>query len=394
MERIAQNPRDAEFVQNPYAFYDRLRRQGDIVFWTDLARPVATTYSAVSDIMTDRRLGRAKPDVALPLDDPILGAFNALESNSLIDMEPPAHTRVRSLVVRAFTSRRAQEMAPDISRIADELIDDFPPDAPFDLLAAYAQILPVRVIARLLGVPEEMSPQLLAWSNAMVAMYQVRKGPEVDAAAGQAARDFTDFLRSYIDTRRTRPGSDLLTALIAAEEDGTRLTTDELIATCVLLLNAGHEATVHSIGNSVNLLCTQPDPQTLLRPEAVERTVEEVLRYEPPLHLFYRQVYEDVELHGTRFSAGDEIGCLLASANRDDGIWPDAARFDPRRPIRKTMAFGAGIHFCVGAPLARLELQIALPLLFARKPSLRLEETPRFADTYHFRGLERLLVST
>ncbi len=248
------------------------------------------------------------------------------------------------------------------------------------------------MIARLLGVPVSMSDQLLGWSNAMVAMYQARRTDEIERAANTAAADFAAFIGDYIDLRRKRPGKGLITALIAAEEDGQTLSRDELIATCILLLNAGHEATVHTIGNSVCTILQSGMDRDALRPAFIEATVEELLRFDPPLHLFTRYIYEDVELFGQTFQRGDRIGCLLASANRDPAVWPDADIFDPTRPANPHLSLGAGTHFCVGAPLARLELQIVLPLLFARCPDLTLAEQPRYANLYHFHGLERLMV--
>ena len=246
------------------------------------------------------------------------------------------------------------------------------------------------VIARLLGVPEDMAPQLLAWSHAMVAMYQARRDRAVEDRANAAARDFAAFLEAHIATRRSRPADDLITALIAAEAEGSRLDTAELVATCVLLLNAGHEATVHAIGNgTAAILAAGLDPAALFAtPEATECCVEEVLRFDPTLHLFTRYALEDLELFGHRFRTGDTVGCLLAAANRDPARFPDPARFDPSRAAGPQLSFGAGIHFCVGAPLARAELAVALPLLFARRPALA--APPAFADRYHFRGLAEL----
>lgn len=392
MERFSQSATDPAFVQDPYPFYDRLRAAGDIVFWEDYGMPMATTHAAVSALMKDRRLGRARPDFTWDIDDEVLGAFNALEAHSLLELEPPDHTRLRALVNRAFTSRSVQSLAPAISAIADTLLVDLPAQ-PFDLLDAYCRPLPVLVIARMLGVPSEMAPDLLKWSNAMVAMYQARTSPEIDAAAGQAAADFTAYLEQFIEGRRKAPGSDLMTALIAAEQDGTRLSTPELIATCILLLNAGHEATVHTLGNGVKAILESNMARDMLLPEQVNQTVEEVLRFDPPLHMFTRHVYEEVEFFGHTFKPGDEVGCLLASANRDDAAWPAAHRFDPSRAIKTNLSFGAGIHFCVGAPLARLEMQIALPLLFSGCPELQLVEPPKYADIYHFHGLQALSVS-
>jgi len=249
------------------------------------------------------------------------------------------------------------------------------------------------VIARLLGVPEEMAPELLAWSNAMVAMYQARRTRAEEDAAVSAAREFADFMRAYVKKRRHTPSDDLITHLIAAEQDGERLSTDELISTCILLLNAGHEATVHALGNAVKCLLEHETPPDALAPQAIDATIEETLRFDPPLHMFNRIAKEDVELFGHRFRRGDQMACLLASANRDPGTWPDPEIFDPARPVATNTSFGAGAHFCVGAPLARLEMKIALPALFARFPALRLAGKPKYANLYHFHGLEALRVS-
>jgi cytochrome P450 len=227
----------------------------------------------------------------------------------------------------------------------------------------------------------------------MVGMYQARRTRAMEDAAAGAAADFAAFLRAYVEERRTRPADDLITHLIAAEEDGERLTTDELITTCILLLNAGHEATVHTMGNGVKALLESGAPDAALDADRIEGTVEEILRFDPPLHLFTRFAYEEVELFGHGFRRGDRVGCLLAAANRDPEAWPEPARFDPFRSVRTNLAFGAGLHFCVGAPLARLELQVALPILFARLPGLRLAGAPVYANLYHFHGLEHLRVA-
>ena len=385
LPRISQSPTEDGFVQNPYPFYDRARSLGDLVYWTDCKMPVAVSHRGVSTILKDRRFGReALKAAATP---PHLDPFYAVEAHSMLELEPPRHTRLRGLVLRAFTSRRIAGLAPEISVLCEHLVSEFP-RGPFDLLDAYAQKVPVIVIARLLGVPETMAPQLLSWSNAMVAMYQARRDRAVEDAAARAAGDFADFLRDYVETRRTRPADDLISHLIAAEEDGTRLSTDELITTCILLLNAGHEATVHTIGNGVKALLSEGH-----KLNGDPATVEEVLRFDPPLHLFTRHVYEDCEVFGHRFEPGDEVGCLLAAANRDPKLVPDPARFDPARPPVSHLSFGAGIHFCVGAPLARLELQIALDTLKTACPGLTLTSPPRYANLYHFHGLECLSVT-
>ncbi|MDJ0629136.1 MAG: cytochrome P450 [Rhodobacter sp.] len=392
MPCLSQSPTDPEFVQNPYPFYDRLRAAGPLVGWDEFGLPAATTYEAVNAILRDRRFGREIPAELIRPTPRHLAAFQAVERHSMLDAEPPRHTRLRSLVLRAFTSRRIAALAPEVTALCHDLIDRMS-NCAFDLLPAYCTQIPVVVIARLLGVPETAAPQLLAWSNTMVAMYQARRDRTVEDAAAAAAGEFAEFMRGYIDERRNRPADDLITQLIAAEQDDDRLDTDELISTCILLLNAGHEATVHTLGNGVKTLIETATPAAALAPDAIAATVEEILRYDPPLHLFTRYAYEEVDFCGHRFARGDRVACLLAAAGRDPDVYQDPGSFRPGRKAKPNLAFGAGIHFCVGAPLARLELQIALPILFRRLPRLRLTERPRYADLYHFHGLERLQVA-
>lgn len=386
MIELSQSPTDPAFVQDPYRFYAKARALGDLVYWREYELPCATSYAAVQTLLKDRRFGRERP---AELTRPIPAhqqPFYDIEAHSMLELEPPRHTRLRGLVLRAFTSRRIKALGPEISALSHALIDSFPKDTPFDLLTAYCTPIPVRIICRLLGVPEEMAPQLLSWSNDMVAMYQARRTREIEERAASAATAFADFMRGYISKRRGAPADDLITHLIAAEEDGAKLSTDELITTCILLLNAGHEATVHTLGNGVKTLLEHGAPPV------TQESIEEILRHDPPLHLFTRYAYETVELFGHRFERGDEVGLLLASAGRDAAAWPEPERFEPTHPIKTNLAFGAGAHFCVGAPLARLELLIALDVLFERCPNLALSEPPLYADLYHFHGLARLMV--
>jgi cytochrome P450 len=385
MKVLHQPPTDPVFVQNPYPFYEAARAAGPFFHWADYDLICTGNAAACNAIFRDRRFGREAPTP--PVIPPHLAPFYAIEAHSMLELEPPRHTRLRSLVVRAFTSRRIAALGPEITTLTHELIDAFP-DGPFDLLPAFAQKLPVIVIARLLGVPENMAPDLLAWSNAMVGMYMANRTRETEDRAVAATAAFTTFLRGYIDARRKSPADDLITHLIAAEEDGKKLSTDELISTCILLLNAGHEATVHTIGNGVKTLLETGTQGALDLPEPV---IEEILRYDPALHMFTRWAYEPVDVMGHTFRRGDRVALLIAAANRDPDMWDQPATFIPTRAPKPHLSFGAGLHFCVGAPLARLELQIALPILFARLPQLCLTEPPRYANVYHFHGLERLM---
>ena len=389
MQTLHQSPTDPAFVQDPYPFYDRARAHGPFFHWADYGMAAATSFAAVNAILRDRRFGReVPPDQVAPV-PAHLAAFDAVERHSLLALEPPSHTRLRGLVLRAFTARRIAALAPEIAQLTHALIDAAPA-GDFDLLKHIGQRLPVIVIARLLGVPETMSDDLLRWSNAMVAMYMANPSRDTQDRAATAAAAFAAFLRTYIDQRRSRPADDLITQLIAAEEGGEKLSTDELISTCVLLLNAGHEATVHAIGNGVKALLTLGIAPT---PDAAPAISEEILRYDPPLHLFTRYAYDDITVQGHTFKKGAQVALLLAAANRDPQAYDAPAEFRPDRAGKPNLSLGAGLHFCVGAPLARLELNIALPILFARHPRLRLAEIPAYSNIYHFHGLTRLMVA-
>ena len=389
MKRLSQSPTDPDFIQNPYAFYDRARAQGDLFFWDDYKLPMAVSFRSVNALLRDRRFGR-EPVEPRPFPKH-LAPFYAVEAHSMLELEAPRHTRLRKLVLRAFTSRRIATLGPEIDALAHQLIDAFP-SQPFDLLPAFATRIPVIIICRLLGVPEERADDLLLWSNAMVSMYQARRTREIEDQAIVATEAFVAFMRDYVDQRRGDPRDDLITELIQAEEEGEKLSTDELITTCILLLNAGHEATVHAMAIAVKTLLEQKTPAAALAPDAIDATVEETLRFDPPLHMFTRHVYEDTTLYGHDFKRGDEIGLLLGAANRDPDMWDNPNQFEPARPVKQNTAFGAGAHFCIGAPLARLELKHALPILFERCPNLTIAAPPEYGNVYHFHGLTSLMV--
>lgn len=392
MQTLSLSPLDPDFVQNPYPAYAAARARGPVVYWQDYNMAATFDAATIQALLRDRRLGREKPAEAQAPYPDHLQDWALTEIHSMLDMEPPRHTRLRGLVLRAFTSRRIANLRPDIDAVIADVLAHLPKDT-FDLIPAYCTQIPVRIIARLLGVPEEISPDLLGWSNAMVAMYMAGRSRATEDAANAAARDFTEFLRGYIDSRRNDPRDDLITHLIAAEADGEKLSTDELIGTCILLLNAGHEATVHSLGNATKCLLEHASPPAALAPDAIANTVEELLRHDPPLHMFTRYAYEDVAVGDHTLKRGDEIALVLGAAGRDPAVWEDPDRFDPFRPVKPHAAFGGGLHFCVGAPLARLEMQLALPALFHHLPDMRLVEAPRYAMSYHFHKLDRLMIT-
>lgn len=399
------DPHDQGFVQDPYAAYAALHEQHPVFFWEDLGMWCFGGYDDVNRLLRDRTLGRQNPagvpgapSVSTGRDH--LRRFDGVEAHSMLELEPPAHTRLRTLVNRAFVSRQVERLRPRVEALANSLIDRFPRHEPFDLLSAYAAPLPITIIAEMLGVPTAMGSQLIDWSHAMVKMYTPGRSRDAEDAADRAAGEFADFLRDYVGERRKKPGDDLLSLLISAQEDGQKLNEDELISSVILLLNAGHEATVHQTGNAVATIMAEAHdgrirvPDLIATPEATAATVEECLRFDAPLHMFTRYVYADSAIaEGVEVKAGQQIGLLLGMANRDPRAFSRPARFEPRRIDQKNVSFGAGIHFCIGAPLARLELQASIRTLFERVPKLEFAESPAFSDTWHFHGLERLMVT-
>jgi cytochrome P450 len=396
--RVSLDPRDPAFVQNPYPAYEAMRAIGPVFFWEQYGHWCTAHHEEVSALLKDRRLGRqvlhvmSRAAMGWPEPEPHLAPFLAIERHSLLELEPPDHTRIRALVNRAFVSRQVARLKPRITAMAHALIDGFAARGAVELLDAFATPIPVTVIAELLGVPTERAPDLLAWSHAMVAMYQFGRDRAVEDAAVAASSAFRDFLAGLVAARRRQPADDLISSLIAAESSEGRLSEDELISTAILILNAGHEATVHAIGNGVrSLLDADVDVNACAAdPERLALLVEEVLRHDAPLHLFTRYVLEPATIGGVNFAQGERIGLLLGAANRDPRRFAMPDRFDPTRMANPHVSFGAGIHFCIGAPLARLELAVALPILFARLPGLRLARKPTWRNSYHFHGLERL----
>ncbi len=398
--RVRLDPRDPEVFNDPYRAYGAIHEASPVFFWEDYGFWCFARHADVSALLRDRRFGRqilhvmSRAELGWPEPKPHLQPFDALERHSILELEPPEHTRLRNLVNRAFVSRRIEKLGPRIAALAHERIDAFAHKRPTDLIAGFAAPIPVAVIADLLGVPREMGLKLVDWSHRMVAMYQFGVDRAIEEGAAEAARGFADFVRGFARARRDDLADDLISQLLAAESDGGRLSEDELVATVILLLNAGHEATVQAIGNGVKTMLEEGiDARLAFADEsATAATVEELLRLDPPLHLFTRYALEDAEFAGVRLKRGERIGLLLGAANRDPERFPRPDVFDNARAPNPHVSFGAGIHFCVGAPLARLELSTALPILFARLPGLRLADPPRYRDAFHFHGLEALRV--
>jgi cytochrome P450 len=395
---ISLDPRETEFVQDPYPFYARWREECPVFFWEELGHWCFARYQDVSALLRDRRFGRqilhvaTREELGWPETPPHLRPFYAFEEHSLLELEPPVHTRLRGFINPSFLPRQIARLQPRIERLANDLIDRFHADRKADFIKSFAEPVPVMVIAGFLGVPEAMAPQILSWSHDMVAMYQARRDRGIEDRAVAATIAFSSYMRGLLTERRRVPGEDFLSQLATArDEQGTVLTEDELVTTAILLLNAGHEATVHALGNGVQALLQHgTSPDFLNNPAAC---CEEMLRFNTPLHMFKRYALEDVEYGGLALRKGDQIGLLLGSANHDGEKFPAAADFLPSRSPNQHVSFGGGIHFCIGAPLARLEMQTALRVLFERLPELRLDGKARYRDTWHFHALESLPVT-
>jgi cytochrome P450 len=392
--RVSLSPREPGFFNDPYPAYREIAAATKVFFWEDYGFWCFCGHAAVSALLRDKRFGRqilhiaSRESLGWPARPDHLGPFDAIERHSLLELEPPEHTRLRGLVNRAFVSRQVERLKPRIAALAHELIDGFEGRGEVDLLTAFATPIPIAVIAQWIGAPQDMSAKMLEWSHRMVAMYQFGATREVELAAAAASTEFVEFVRSLIAQRRRAPQDDLIGRLIEAETDGGKLSLDEMTTTIILLLNAGHEATVHALGNGAKALL-----EVGATPIDDDECVDELLRYDPPLHLFTRYALEDVEIAGVRLKLGDQIGLLLGAANRDPLAFTDPERLNLDRVRNPHVAFGAGVHFCVGAPLARLEMRTALPILFERLPNLRLVGAPRYRDTFHFHGLESLPVA-
>ena len=388
---------DPSFVENPYPALKELRRAGKPVWHDELGMFLAARYNDANAVLRTKTLGR----IFTPKEpESQWNEFNWLHSDSLLDSEPPKHTRLRSLVGKAFSRSRIESLRPEVERIANNLLDQaenkLSSNGNFDLIADYAEPLPVKVIAALLGFPDRDEHLLRPWSQSIVKMYEVSPSLEAQEEAKQAAHEFAEYVRALMNERKTSPGQDLISELATVEEAGEKLNAQELIATCVLLLNAGHEASVNGFGNGMVATFEREDQLELLRrnPRGVADTaIEEFLRFDAPLHLFERTATADTEIGGVLVKEGQKIASLLGSANRDETIFDRADELDLTREQNPHIGFGAGIHFCLGAPLSRIEMSVSLPLLFERFPNLALVETPKRRPTFVLRGYESIPVA-
>ena len=385
------------FVADPYEQLKELREFGKPVWHEGMQIFLAARHSDANDVFRNKSLGRIFTDKSPEFE---WETFNWLHSDSILDSEPPKHTRLRSLVAKAFNRNKIEGMRPAVERITQQLLDAIDEKVKsgesFDLIADYAEPLPVKIIADLLGFPESEEHLLRPWSQSIVKMYEVNPSEQYQMEAKKAAAEFAEYVRSLAEHRKKNPGQDLITDLAMVEENGEKLNSHELVATCVLLLNAGHEASVNAFGNGIVAALERPDQAELLRKNSraiTETALEEFMRFDAPLHLFERTATIDTELGGVKIEKGQKIAALIGSANRDSSVFERADEMDLTRDPNPHIGFGAGIHFCLGAPLARLEMSVSLPALWEKYPNMQLAGNPVRRPTFVLRGYESVSIS-
>jgi len=397
---IAFDPWDPAFVADPYPAYAELRAQGRVHYYEPTNQWLVPHHADVSALLRERRLGRTyqhrftHEDFGRTAPPPEHEPFRVLNDHGMLDLEPPDHTRIRRLVSKAFTPRTVEQLKPYVDRLAGELVAGLVEAGGGDLLTDVAEPLPVAVIAEMLGIPESDRAPLRPWSADICGMYELNPSEETAAKAVRASVEFTEYLRELIEARRKEPGEDLISGLIAAYDEGDRLTEQEMISTCVLLLNAGHEATVNATVNGWWALFRHPDQLAVLRADhsLIPTAVEELMRYDTPLQLFERWVLDEIEIAGTTVPRGAEIAMLFGSANHDSEVFAEPRKLDLTRKDNPHISFSAGIHYCIGAPLARIELAASMAALLNRAPTLRLAAEPERKPNFVIRGLKGMSV--
>jgi cytochrome P450 len=395
------NPLSPEFIRDPYPHYARLRTT-DPMHVTPFGAFLASRHAEANLVLRDKRFGkdfvarssrRYGPQI---MEEPVFRSM----SHWMLQQDPPDHTRLRGLVVKAFTARRVEDMRPRIQHVVDETLDRILPKGHMDLIEDFAFRLPVTIICDMLGIPEEHREVFYHNSrNGGRLLDPVPLSPAEIAEANTGNTAAQLYFQQLFELRRRNPGDDLTTQLVHAEEDGHMLSNEELTANIILLFGAGHETTVNLIGNGLLALYRNPDQLALLRadPSLIANAVEEFLRYDSSVQMTGRVALEDIDdLGGKKIPKGEAVLCLLGSANRDPAVYPDRPdRLDITRPNVRPLSFGGGIHFCLGAQLARIEAEIAIATLLRRLPDLRLDdaENPQWRPTFVLRGLTTLPAS-
>ncbi|RDG37443.1 cytochrome P450 [Streptomyces corynorhini] len=394
-------PRSPAFLADPYPAYAELRARGRAHYYEPSDQWLVPHHADVSALLRERRLGRSyghrftHEEFGRTPPDPGHEPFHELNDQGMLELEPPDHTRIRRLVSKAFTPRTVEQLQPYVRRLATELVARLVEEGGGDLLTAVAEPLPVAVIAEMLGVPETDRPLLRPWSAAICGMYELNPSEETARHAVTASAEFSAYLRELIAARRATPGGDLISGLIAAHDEGERLTEAEMVATCALLLNAGHEATVNATVNGWHALFRHPAQLAALRADRalLPTAVEELMRYDTPLQLFERWVLDPVDIGGTTIPRGAEVALLFGSANHDPAVFAAPDALDLARRDNPHISFSAGIHYCIGAPLARIELAASMAALLDLAPALRPAGEPVRKPNFVIRGLEGLPVA-
>ncbi|MFE7443211.1 cytochrome P450 [Streptomyces chartreusis] len=397
---LAFDPWDPAFLADPYPAYAELRARGRVHYYEPTDQWLVPHHADVSALLRERRLGRTyqhrftHEDFGRTAPPPEHEPFHVLNDHGMLDLEPPDHTRIRRLVSKAFTPRTVEQLKPYVRQLAGELVAGLVEAGGGDLLTDVAEPLPVAVIAEMLGIPESDRGQLRPWSADICGMYELSPSPETAEKAVRASVEFSEYLLELIAARRKEPGEDLISGLIAAHDEGDRLTEQEMISTAVLLLNAGHEATVNATVNGWWALFRNPGQLSALRADhsLIPSAIEELMRYDTPLQLFERWVLDEIEIDGTTIPRGAEIAMLFGSANHDPEVFEAPAALDLTRKDNPHISFSAGIHYCIGAPLARIELAASMSALLEQAPTLRAAADPDRKPNFVIRGLEGLRV--
>lgn len=386
-----------EFVRDPYPALAILRQEGKPVWHEGMQIFLAARHVDANDVFRNKSLGRIFTPKTPEFEWEI---FNWLHADSILDSEPPKHTRLRGLVAKAFNRQKIEGMRPAVERITQQLLNTIEEKVRagenFDLIADYAEPLPVKIIADLLGFPDTDEHYLRPWSQAIVKMYEVSPSLAYQNEAKLAAQEFANYVRDLAQSRKKSPGIDLISDLASVEENGEKLNMHELVATCVLLLNAGHEASVNAFGNGMVAALERPDQAQLLKQnprQVTDTAVEEFMRFDAPLHLFERTATADTQVGGVHIAQGQKIAALIGSANRDESVFLAPDLMNLTRDPNAHIGFGAGIHFCLGAPLARLEMSVSLPALWEKFPTMHIASEPVRRPTFVLRGYESVAIS-
>lgn len=395
------NLKQPEVRANPYPFYAQLRSQDPVHWDEEFGFWVLTRYADIATVYQDPRFSRAQglrsgfehlPASEQVIAEPVYRCF----SKTMFYSDPPYHTRLRGLVNKAFTPIAVERMRPYVQRTVDSLLDAVPTSGEMDFIRDFAYPLPILVIAQMLGLPSEERERFKKWSDDLFAILgSVPHSPELMEGAASSLTALTKYITQSSESRRTQPREDLLTALVEATENGEQLTQEELVANMIILLSAGHETTINLIGNGLLALLKNPDQMQKLReePDLVASAVEEMMRYDNPVQISYRSAAEDVEIGGKHIGKGQLINSILAAGNRDPERFSDPDRFDVTRDEGRHLGLGLGIHFCLGAPLVRLEAQTAFTTLLRRFPRLSLaSENLEWQEHPIFRGVKSLPV--